>query len=141
MGSCIVNLEALNAYLDSKRNTDFVWGSNDCLTFSNGAFHAMYGEGWCDDWLGRYMRNKEHISNDELRDAFGFDTLEDGVSSKLTKFDYIAPRGALVTARLSRRFLLGQAFGISTGTKAVFLMHRGLAYYPIEKISNAWIKE
>lgn len=141
MGSCIVNLEALNEYLDSKRNTDFVWGSNDCLTFSNGAFHAMYGEGWCDDWLGRYMRGKEHISNDELRAEFGFDTLEDGVSSKLTKIDYIAPRGALVTAKLSRRFLLGQAFGISTGTKAVFLMHRGLAYYPIEKVSNAWIKE
>ena len=141
MGSCIVNLEALNAYLDSKRNTEFVWGSNDCLTFSNGAFHAMYGEGWCDDWLGRYMRGKEHISNDELREEFGFDTLEDGVSSKLTKIDYIAPRGALVTAKLSRRFLLGQAFGISTGTKAVFLMHRGLAYYPIEKVSNAWIKE
>ena len=141
MGSCIVNLEALNEYLDSKRNTEFVWGSNDCLTFSNGAFHAMYGEGWCDDWLGRYMRGKEHISNDELRGEFGFDTLEDGVSSKLTKIDYVAPRGALVTAKLSRRFLLGQAFGISTGTKAVFLMHRGLMYYPIEKVSNAWIKE
>lgn len=140
MGSRIVNLEALNEYLDSKRNTEFVWGSNDCLTFSNGAFHAMYGEGWCDDWLGRYMRGKEHISNEELRGEFGFDTLEDGVSSKLTKIDYIAPRGALVTARLSRRFLLGQAFGISTGTKAVFLMHRGLMYYPIEKVSNAWIK-
>ena len=141
MGSCIVNLEALNEYLDSKRNTEFVWGSNDCLTFSNGAFHAMYGEGWCDDWLGRYMRGKEHISNEELRGEFGFDTLEDGVSSKLTKIDYVAPRGALVTAKLSRRFLLGQAFGISTGTKAVFLMHRGLMYYPIEKVSNAWIKE
>lgn len=136
-----MNLEALNAYLDSKRDTEFVWGSNDCLTFSNGAFHAMYGEGWCDDWLGRYMRGKEHISNEELRGEFGFDTLEDGVSSKLTKIDYVAPRGALVTAKLSRRFLLGQAFGISTGTKAVFLMHRGLAYYPIEKVSNAWIKE
>lgn len=136
-----MNLEALNAYLDSKRDTEFVWGSNDCLTFTNGAFHAMYGEGWCDDWLGRYMRGKEHIGNDELREEFGFDTLEDGVSSKLTQIDYIAPRGALVTAKLSRRFLLGQAFGISTGTKAVFLMHRGLLYYPIEKVSNAWIKE
>jgi hypothetical protein len=101
----------------------------------------MYGEGWCDDWLGRYMRGKDHISNEELRGEFGFDTLEDGVSSKLTKIDYVAPRGALVTAKLSRRFLLGQAFGISTGTKAVFLMHRGLMYYHIEKVSNAWIKE
>jgi hypothetical protein len=135
-----VNIEALNEYLESKRKTDFVWGSNDCLTFTNGAFHAMYGEGWCDDWLGRYMRGKEHIANDELQSEFGFETLEEGVSSKLTKIDYIAPRGALVTAKLSRRFLLGQAFGISTGTKAAFLTRRGLLYLPVDIVSSAWIK-
>jgi len=135
-----VNIEALNEYLESKRKTDFVWGSNDCLTFTNGAFHAMYGEGWCDDWLGRYMRGKEHIANDELQSEFGFETLEEGVSSKLTKIDYIAPRGALVTAKLSRRFLLGQAFGISTGTKAAFLTRRGLLYLPVDRVSSAWIK-
>ena len=136
-----MNLEALNEYFDSKRNSDFVWGSNDCLTFTNDAFHAMHGEGWCDDWLGRYMRGREHIGNDDLQREFGFDTLDEGVSSKLTKIDYVAPRGALVTAKLSRRFLLGQAFGISNGTKAVFLMHKGLLYYPIDKIQSAWIKE
>lgn len=135
-----MNIEALNEYLESKRKTDFVWGSNDCLTFTNGAFHAMYGEGWCDDWLGRYMRGKEHIANDELQSEFGFETLEEGVSSKLTKIDYIAPRGALVTAKLSRRFLLGQAFGISTGTKAAFLTRRGLLYLPVDIVSSAWIK-
>lgn len=125
----------------SMRDTEFKWGENDCLTFSNNAFHAMYGEGWCDDWLGRYMNGKSPIKNDQLKTEFGFETLEEGVSSKLTKIDYIAPAGALVTAKVSRRFLLGEAFGISSGTKAVFLMNKGLLYYPLDRVSNAWIRE
>lgn len=135
-----MTVEALNNYLEQNRNTEFKWGINDCLTFTNGAFHAMYGEGWCDDWLGRYMNKKTPLNHSDLRAEFGFTTMEDGVSSKLTKIDYVPPTGALVTATVSRRYLHGQGFGICSGTKAVFLMNKGLMYYPIEKVSNAWIR-
>lgn len=136
-----MNLKALDDYLERCKEYSFEWGVHDCLTFSNRAFHVMYGEGWCDDWLGRYLKNKEPIKNDQLKEEFGFETLEEGVSSKLKKIDYVPPRGALVTAKMSRRFLLGQAFGICTGTRAVFIGGKGLVYFPIDRISNAWVKE
>lgn len=136
-----MNTEALNEYLDSKRHSEFVWGKNDCLTFSNDAFHAMYGEGWCDDWLGRYMRGKNLVTNEQLKVEFGFDSLEEGLATKLKKIEYVPPRGALVTMKAPRRFLLGQSFGISDGTRAVFLMNKGLLYHPIQNISGAWVKE
>ena len=136
-----MNLDALNDYLETKRSASFVWGENDCLTFTNGAYQAMYGAGWCDDWLGRYAVDGKPRRNADLRSEYGFDDLATGISSKLTAIDYVAPRGALVISKLSRRYLLGYSFGISVGTKAVFLMNKGLAYYPVASVDGAWIKE
>jgi len=47
--------ERLNSYLKDIRGKPFSWGEHDCLTFTNDAFVQMYGSGWADDWLGRYM--------------------------------------------------------------------------------------
>lgn len=135
-----MTIDALNTYLKQHLTDEFKWGEADCLIFTNGAYRAMYGEGWCDDWLGRYMNKSSPKKHSELIKEFGFDTLEDGVSSKLTKIDYIAPLGGLVTARLSRRFLHGQVFGISNGQKAIFHTHGGYLYYPLNKVTNAWVR-
>jgi len=135
-----VTMQALNNYLAETARHRFKWGELDCLIFSNNAFHAIYGEGWCDDWIGRYMNKKTPKKHTQLKEEFGFDTLFDGVSSKLTRIDYIAPFGALVTAPVSRRYLNGEAFGISNGSKAIFKMNRGLFFYPLDKVSGAWIR-
>ena len=140
MGSPIVNLEALNQYLDEVRDEPFVWGQHDCLTFTNTAFHKMYGEGWCDDWLGRYMNGDNLITNTQLKEEFGFDTLEEGITTKLTKIEYIPPRGALVAISVPRRFLTGRSFGISLGTKCVFLSALGLVYSNVEAAREAYIR-
>ena len=135
-----MSMELLNNYLSENALERFKWGVCDCLTFTNDAYHAIYGEGWCDDWLGRYMSKGKPKTHRQLRDEFGFDTLVEGVSSKLTSIDYIAPFGALVTAPVSRRYLMGQAFGISNGSKAIFKMNQGHLFYPLDKVTNAWIR-
>ena len=135
-----MTMQALNNYLSETARHRFKWGQLDCLIFSNNAFHAIYGEGWCDDWIGRYMNKKTPKKHTELKEEFGFDTLVDGVSSKLTRIDYIAPFGALVTAPVSRRYLNGEAFGISNGSKAIFKMNQGHLFYPLDQVSGAWVR-
>ncbi len=59
--------ESLNRYIDSCRLRGFVWGAHDCLTFTNGAFKAMYGSGWADDWLGEYAEDGKFIGRTKLK--------------------------------------------------------------------------
>jgi hypothetical protein len=59
--------ESLNAYLKEVRDIPFEWGSHDCLTFTNNAFHRMFGEGWADDWLGRYMVDGRPMRKSQLK--------------------------------------------------------------------------
>ena len=65
--------ESLTQYINSVRNKPFDWGKNDCLTFTNDAFRAMHGKGWADDWLDRYLTDKNlPIRRNELIREFGF---------------------------------------------------------------------
>jgi len=132
--------ESLNAYLKQVRDIPFEWGSHDCLTFSNNAFHAMYGEGWADDWLGRYMVDGRPMRKSELKREFKFSNFTDAVDDKLHRIDYIPPLGSLVTTRQAQRWVTGVAMGICTGTKCVFLSKQGVLYLPLDAIEQAWIK-
>ena len=51
----------LNSYLDKMIDIPFEWGVHDCFTFTNGAFRAMYGVGYADDWEGLYMQSNVYI--------------------------------------------------------------------------------
>jgi hypothetical protein len=44
----------LDAYLESRRNTPFIWGKNDCASFAAGAIEAMTGEIIGQKFLGSY---------------------------------------------------------------------------------------
>ena len=46
--------ERLTAYIRAVEGAPFVWGEHDCLTFTNGAYRAMHGSGWADDWRAGY---------------------------------------------------------------------------------------
>jgi hypothetical protein len=142
--------ERLNEYLKSVRDVPFQWGEHDCLTFTNDAFHAMYGEGWADDWLGRYMRDGELLSRYQLIEEFGFgkvlgragtDLFNMAVDEKLTRINCVPPLGALITTRKAQRWITGVAMGISTGTKGVFLSDEGVLYLPLDAVEKAWIKQ
>lgn len=132
--------ESLNAYLKSVRHKPFVWGDHDCLTFTNDAFRAMYGEGWADDWLGRYMIDGRVMRRRELITEFKSSNFTKAVDKKLTRIDYVPPLGALVTTKQAQRWITGVAMGICTGSKAVFLSKEGVLYLPLDAIEQAWIR-
>lgn len=132
--------ESLNDYLRKVRNTPFEWGAHDCLTFTNDAFHAMYGEGWADDWLGRYMVDGRPMRRVELMKEFKRGSFYDAVDEKLHRINHVPPLGALVVTRQAQRWVTGVAMGICTGTKGVFLSKHGVLYLPLDAIETAWIK-
>lgn len=134
------DFEALNQYIRKVRNVPFQWHVNDCFIFTNNAFRAMYGEGWADDWVGKYTKNGLYLKRDELRQEFKANTLEEGIDRKLKRIDYIPPKGSLVTTNKVRRWVIGEALGISIGTKAIFLGEKGIISMQIDFITNAWVK-
>jgi hypothetical protein len=132
--------ESLNDYLKAMQNTPFQWGVHDCLTFTNNAFHAMYGEGWADDWLGRYMVDGRPMRRTELIKEFKHSSFYHAVDEKLHRINHVPPLGALVVTRQAQRWVTGVAMGICTGTKGVFLSKEGVLYLPLDAIETAWIK-
>jgi len=132
--------EALNDYLSASMNRAFAWGKHDCLTFTNDAWRAMYGAGWADDWIGRYMKDGRPMRKDELKREFGFSSFYPAVDERLTPIDHVPPLGALVTTKHSRRWVTGVAMGICTGTRAAFLDKDGIIFLSINDIDRAWTK-
>jgi hypothetical protein len=135
--------ERLTAYIRAVRDVPFAWGEHDCLTFTNNAYRAMYGAGWADDWLGRYMIDgspmRRRALMAELSAECGVPSLEAAIDSKMTRVPH-PPRGALVTTKHAQRWITGVAMGICIGTRGVFLGKEGVIYMPVEYIEKAWIK-
>jgi hypothetical protein len=132
--------ESLNDYIKEVRDIPFEWGTHDCLTFTNTAFHRMFGEGWADDWIGRYMIDGRPMRKSELKREFKFSNFTDAVDDKLKRVDHVPPLGALVTTKQAQRWVTGVAMGICTGTKCVFLSKQGVLHLPLDAIEQAWIR-
>ena len=132
--------QRLIEYIEAVREVHFAWGVHDCLTFTNNAFRSMYGSGWADDWLGRYMVDGKPMRRDQLRKEFKFSTFEQAVDQRLQRIDRVPPLGALIMTQQARRFAIGGAMGICTGTKGVFLSKEGVLFLPLDAISKAWVK-
>jgi hypothetical protein len=129
----------LSDYLKEIRSVPFEWGVHDCLTFTNEAWRRMHGHGWSEDWLGRYMKDGRLLRKDELRAEYGFWDFNKAVDSKLTRIEHVPPRGALVTTKKARRWIIGEAMGICVGLKAAFLSDEGVVYLPLDDIEKAWV--
>jgi len=134
------NIDALNNYVNEVRDRPFQWHVNDCFMFTNTAFQRMYGAGWADDWIGKYMTNGLYLKRDALRRIFNAKSLIDAIDQKLTRISYVPPRGALITTKGAKTWVIGEALGISMGSSGAFLGDKGLIFMPIENISNAWVK-
>lgn len=134
------DLNALNEYINKVRDVPFQWHTNDCFMFTNNAYRAMYGEGWADDWVGKYTKDGLYLKRDELRKVFKAKTLPEAIDRKMTRVDHIPPKGALVTTDRARRWVIGEAMGIAIGTKAIFLSEKGVISQQIDFITNAWVK-
>jgi hypothetical protein len=136
-------MKELHAFLREVANRPFEWGIWDCLIFTNEAFRRMHGQGWADDLLNRYMDGEKPMTRVQIRQEYGYETLEDMLKDRLERSYDVPPRGALVTS--SQTFLnagyLGSGFGISVGSSAAFLSDMGVVYYPIEYIDSAWVRQ
>ena len=132
--------ERLSAYLKAVSATPFTWGSHDCLTFTNDAYRTMYGAGWADDWLGRYMDGKKVLGRKALKLEFGYRDFSKAVDDKLKRIDHVPPLGALVTTTKARKWVTGVAMGVCAGSKCAFLDKVGVIYLPMDDIDSAWVK-
>lgn len=136
------NLEALNAYILEVRDTPFMWHVFDCFMFTNTAYQRMFGVGYADSWIGKYIDSSGlYMKREALRETFNAQSLEEAIDRKLRRIDYVPPRGALVTTKHARRWVISEALGIGVGSSAVFVGKSGLIQLPIEDISKAWVKD
>jgi len=129
--------DSLNSYITTVKDKPFLWGKHDCLTFTNNAFHEMYGQGWADDWIGRYNHN---MSAKELQKEFGYKSFIKAVDDKLTRINYIPPLGALIATKEAHRWITGFAMGISNGKRGVFLSEQGLIHLSFDVVKYSWVK-
>ena len=113
--------ESLNQYIAEVRLKPFVFTEHDCLTFTNNAFRKMYGEGWADDWLGRYSKDSKPK---QLQKEFGYKSLLKGIDNKQ-----------------AQRWITGFALGISNGKCGVFLSEKGLMQLPFDVVNYSWIRQ
>jgi hypothetical protein len=136
-------MKELHAFLREVADRPFEWGIWDCLIFTNEAFRRMHGQGWADDLLNRYMDGGKPMTRVQIRQEYGYESLDDMLKDRLERSYDVPPRGALVTS--SQTFLnagyLGSGFGISVGSSAAFLSGAGVVYYPIEYIDSAWVRQ
>jgi len=130
--------ESLNNYLSEIADRPFEWGVNDCFTFTNGAWQIMYGHGWADDWVGKYMIDGKPMRRDQLRKTFGYSTINQGLLSKLKPCERPL-YGSLVTTRKNQRWVTGVAMGISLGSRCVFLSKDGLIKLNAEDVESCWV--
>lgn len=136
------NLEALNAYILEVRDTPFMWHVFDCFMFTNTAYQRMFGVGYADSWIGKYIDSSGlYMKREALRETFKAQSLEEAIDRKLKRINHVPPRGALVTTEHARRWVISEALGIGVGSSAVFVGKSGLIQLPIEDISNAWVKD
>jgi len=130
-------ISRLNDYLGEVCDVPFEWGVHDCFTFTNGAWKAMYGQGWADDWLGKYMTEGKPMRRDELRKTFRFGGIDAALRSRLTPYDRPV-LGSLVTTKKNQRWMIGVAMGISLGSRCVFLSKGGLIKLNAEDVQSSW---
>jgi len=130
--------ESLNQYIAEVRLKPFVFTEHDCLTFTNNAFRKMYGEGWADDWLGRYDKGSRPK---QLQEEFGYKSLLKGIDDKLTRIKYVPPLGALIATKEAERWITGFSLGISNGKCGVFLSEKGLMQLPFDVVNYSWIRQ
>lgn len=131
----------LNDYILEVRNKPFEWGVHDCFTFTNEAYRRLYGEGWAEDWLGKYMTSEgKPMTRAQLKKEFGFTDFTEAVATKLTPISFVPPRGALIATKKSKRWSIGYAMGICMGTKGAFLSDKGVVYLPLDEIDKSWVK-
>lgn len=136
--------DAMNGWLHEVSDRPFAWGAHDCFTFTNGAWHAMFGYGWADRWMGRYLINGRPLGPRRfaaLLDALeGTTDLLAALDKGLSRVTGFPPYGALLLTASARPGVIRGAFGIAVGRRGVFVADKGVIYLPYDQIVGAWTR-
>lgn len=124
----------LYAAIDSKKDTPFAWGNNDCMMFSADMVLAVTGVDHAAVYRGTYATREEAQTIIE-----GLTGAKDNVGIIDNLFKRVpvlrAHRGDLVAAVISDR---GPSIGICAGGGCWFVGPDGLVQYPLQNCITAW---
>jgi hypothetical protein len=129
--------DRLNEYIKEVQDRPFCWGFHDCFTFSNTGFRILYGKGYADDWVGRYMFDGRPMRRREMINEFGFSSLERALDARLLRLKK-PERFCLVTTDKAQRWVTGAALGICIGTRSLFLGKNNIFRLSEIDIKDAW---
>lgn len=120
----------LSEYIDSVRNRSFDWATFECLTFANEAVKAQTGNGFADDWIGRYGC---HISAlrlyKKMQKILPESDIIEAVDKRLLRRKAKRPsRGDVVARPNSKSPVLGYSFGVAVSDLVAFLELDGVVF-------------
>jgi hypothetical protein len=128
-------------YIESVRHKPFVWGSHDCLTFTNNACRILTGKGYADDWVGSYSdaRSAFRWYKGLLKD-YGFENIVDATDGRLSRIKSIAPPFGSLVARphITASNVTDVAFGVAVSKKVAFVDEQSLVFLTATQDDIFW---
>ena len=127
-------------YVSANADKPFAVGEHDCLTFTNGAAHAMTGRGYADDWLDVYLTDSGAlVGHRALQERFGYRRLHLAISARLPRCER-AVRGTLVGTHRAAYPSNGTrlALGVSMGNAIAYVGNEGLVTVAPTEFDYAW---
>lgn len=132
-------VDLLIEYVKAQRGKPFALGEHDCFTFTNGAWRAMHGHGYADQFVGRYAGLGKKAFAKLMWECFNTSDLIKALDAGLHRVETFPPKGALVASKNARPYFTGYALGLAMGVNAVFLGDDDMIYLPISEIEGAWV--
>ncbi len=122
-------------YIAKHRNTEFSWGVNDCLTFSNGATREITGVGLLDCYVGGYKTARGAIGR--AKRAGDLVAKIDAVLQRHEGFP--PPRGSLILKAVPEAVGIGYALGVmASGLDAAFMTEQGVRMIRADRADKVW---
>ena len=124
--------ERLAAFIDARRHVPFAWGQQDCATFAADALLTITGQDRLAPLRGRWASEAE--ARQVLQQMGGLAWAVRRVLGRPMTTPGIAPRGAVVCARMADLPILGVHLG------AVWCAPgpAGLVFRPAREVRLAW---
>ena len=121
----------LGDFIESRRETPFAWGSNDCCLFASDAILAITGEDLAHTVRGTYQSALG--AGRILKAAGGVSGLVE--ASGLPEHALmLSQRGDLILAHMDGE----ETLGVCVGASVAFAAGAGLTFYPLSECSRSW---
>lgn len=121
----------LHAFIESRRTTNFAWGSHDCCAFTAGAVLATTG---CDAMTEHTRYSSALAAARVVNAAGGIERIPELHGAQPLESLALACRGDIVSVEQDGRFSLG----ICAGRLSYFAAPSGLAAVETLKCRKAW---